>query len=59
MPSTLPPARALRVLLRTPATTNQQAQAIVRAMHTVAATCRAQADGGDTTPDEHKPLLLQ
>lgn len=59
MPSTLPPARMLRALLHTPATTNQEAQAIVQAVHTVAATCRAQADGGDMTPAKHTPLLLQ
>lgn len=59
MLSTLPPVRALRALLRTPATTRREDQAIETATEALGATCRAQADTGDLTPDEHLPLLLQ
>lgn len=57
-PSALPPARALRELLRTPATTRHAADAIDAAMTALAATFRTQADTFDV-PEDDQPLLLQ
>lgn len=59
MPSTLPPARALRALLRTPATTKMEGLAVDRSMEDLAAAFRAQSNTRDPTPDADLPLLLQ
>ncbi len=60
MPTTLlPPVRVLRQLLRTPATTWRESQAISAAVDGLAATCIAQASSGERTPDEDVLLLLQ